>query len=79
MGKTKKGIWKRRGQGEKRELDQHRDHNKENIEEKIIKRGREIEALIDDKQLEEEWGNRNKCIKLEKSINSPMVKVTSHN
>lgn len=39
VGKRKKGMWKRRGQMEKRELDQDKDQNKKNIYKKRIKMG----------------------------------------
>lgn len=72
MGQTKQGRWKRRGQGERKELE-----NKENRSDIGAKRGREIEDPTEVKHLEE--GIRHKCLKLERSSNSPMVEDPSHN
>lgn len=55
------------------------DLNKENIRGKGIKRGRELEVLEGEKQVEEGRDSRNKCIKLKISRNSLMVEVASHN
>lgn len=53
LGKAKKGICKRLGKGERKEIAQSCDLNKENIGEKEIKRGRELEGLEGEKQVEE--------------------------
>lgn len=58
---------------------QHTDQNKENISGKGFKRGREMEELTEVQHHEEDRGTRNKCIKLERSSNSPMVEDPSYN
>lgn len=78
-GKAKRGVWKRRGQGERTEMVQHKDKNKENISDKGSKRGKEMTELTEAKHLVEDRGTRNKCMKLEPSSNSPMVEDPSHN
>lgn len=78
-GNLKNRTWKRIDKGERKENAQIYYLNKENADDRGVKRGRESD-LGEAMQISEElWESRLKSIKVEANRNSPKVGVASHN
>lgn len=77
--KLTKRTWKRLNKGVRNETAQPSVPNKDNVDDRGVKRGRESDLGEEMQEDEKFWGNSLKSIKVEAHRTSPKVGVASHN